>query len=271
MSYVDVVQLYYTQELTVSICEDYDCNYRYGFNGMEKDDEVKSGKGNTYTTHYRKFDPRLARWLSLDPVMHHHFSPYITFDDNPIYYKDPTGADGDPPTSIKGGGTKTNVYWNIMLVERPSKVSFIDGSLKIPTEWTNGQRGNIIMVGGEPTPVEGDDLDKNHYVAKRAALWLMAHPNAELILVGPPDGLTKKEIRQDNKTAEEFIGDFGDPNRKGGFSQSTRTQLAVGRIDIVKKAIEKNLSRSDRVRIKVEENPEREYTGSNVDIKENSK
>jgi len=41
--------------------------YRYGFNGMEKDDEVK-GKGNSYTTHFRMLDPRLGRWLSTDPI-----------------------------------------------------------------------------------------------------------------------------------------------------------------------------------------------------------
>lgn len=42
--------------------------YRYAFQGMEKDDEV-SGNGNSYTTQYRHFDPRLGRWKSLDPLM----------------------------------------------------------------------------------------------------------------------------------------------------------------------------------------------------------
>jgi len=42
--------------------------YRYGFNGMEKDDEVK-GSGNSYTTEFRQYDPRLGRWMSLDPLM----------------------------------------------------------------------------------------------------------------------------------------------------------------------------------------------------------
>ncbi len=78
--------------------------YRYGFNGMEKDDEVK-GNGNSYTTEFRQYDPRLGRWLSLDPVTHHHFSPYSAFDNNPIYWADPSGADAikPPPETILGG------------------------------------------------------------------------------------------------------------------------------------------------------------------------
>jgi len=35
-------------------------DYRYSFNEMEKDDEVK-GKGNSYTTTFRQYDARLGR------------------------------------------------------------------------------------------------------------------------------------------------------------------------------------------------------------------
>lgn len=65
--------------------------YRYGFNGMERDDEIK-GSGNSYTTEFRLLDPRLGRWPSTDPVTHAQFSPYSTFDNNPIYWIDPAGA-----------------------------------------------------------------------------------------------------------------------------------------------------------------------------------
>jgi len=42
-------------------------NYRYGYNGMELDNEV-SGNGNSYTTEFRQYDPRLGRWKSLDQL-----------------------------------------------------------------------------------------------------------------------------------------------------------------------------------------------------------
>jgi len=78
--------------------------YRYGFNGMEKDDEV-AGSGNSYTTEYRSYDPRLGRWKSIDPLFSSFpwQSPYASFDNNPIYFVDPKGLaaegqdDGDPP------------------------------------------------------------------------------------------------------------------------------------------------------------------------------
>src|SRR5690554_1271658 len=40
--------------------------YRYGFNSMERDDEIK-GKGNSYDFGARMYDPRVGRWLSVDP------------------------------------------------------------------------------------------------------------------------------------------------------------------------------------------------------------
>ncbi len=42
-------------------------SYRYGFNGKEKDDELK-GSGNSYDFKFRMHDPRLGRFLSLDPL-----------------------------------------------------------------------------------------------------------------------------------------------------------------------------------------------------------
>ncbi|MBT0813070.1 hypothetical protein KIH41_17410 [Litoribacter ruber] len=68
--------------------------YRYGFNGMERDDEWK-GKGNTDTTEFRQYDARVGRWMSVDPLGDHPsqigMSPYSAYWNNPIYYVDPTG------------------------------------------------------------------------------------------------------------------------------------------------------------------------------------
>lgn len=69
-------------------------DYRYAFNGMEKDPEIK-GDGNSYTTEFRQYDPRLGRWLSLDPLMAKfaNQSPYHSFSNNPIVYTDPRGLE----------------------------------------------------------------------------------------------------------------------------------------------------------------------------------
>jgi len=41
--------------------------YRYGFQGQEKDDEIK-GEGNSINYKYRMHDPRIGRFLSIDPL-----------------------------------------------------------------------------------------------------------------------------------------------------------------------------------------------------------
>jgi RHS repeat-associated protein len=42
-------------------------SYRYGFQGQEKDDEVK-GAGNSVNYTYRMHDPRLGRFFAVDPL-----------------------------------------------------------------------------------------------------------------------------------------------------------------------------------------------------------
>jgi RHS repeat-associated protein len=66
--------------------------YRYGFQGQEKDDEIK-GEGNSYTAEYWQYDSRLGRRWNVDPVVKHHESPYAAFANSPIWIIDPNGAD----------------------------------------------------------------------------------------------------------------------------------------------------------------------------------
>ena len=80
---------------------------RYFYQGQEMDNEVK-GEGNSYTTEFRQLDSRLARWLSLDPIVKEHESPYASFANNPIWFMDPNGADtANFESTIKTAGFKT--------------------------------------------------------------------------------------------------------------------------------------------------------------------
>ena len=66
--------------------------YRYGYQGSERDDEF-AGNGNSYTTLFRQLDPRLGRWLSVDPKEMElpWQSPYCSMDNNPILHNDVLG------------------------------------------------------------------------------------------------------------------------------------------------------------------------------------
>ncbi len=74
--------------------------YRYGFNGMEKDDEIK-GQANSLDFGARLYDPRIVRWSSLDHYsnLYESISPYVFALNNPIKFLD---ADGNVVVDEKG-------------------------------------------------------------------------------------------------------------------------------------------------------------------------
>ena len=73
---------------------------------MEKDNEIKGGDGNSYDFGARMLDPRIGRWLTIDPMFAKYpsISPYSYCANSPIYFKDPDGRDLIPATSFKGTG-----------------------------------------------------------------------------------------------------------------------------------------------------------------------
>lgn len=86
-------------------------SYRYGFNGMESDDEI-SGIKSSYTANFWQYDPRLGRRWNRDPVVVARESPYAAFRNNPIVLNDPNGDCPDCPDgtySVKEGDT----FWKL--------------------------------------------------------------------------------------------------------------------------------------------------------------
>ena len=70
-------------------------SYQYKYNGKEFQDELGL---NMYDMDMRQYDPAIARWVVLDPVIHHSMSPYNAFDNNPVFWADPSGADSEKTT-----------------------------------------------------------------------------------------------------------------------------------------------------------------------------
>ncbi|MEM9078773.1 MAG: DUF6443 domain-containing protein [Bacteroidota bacterium] len=71
-------------------------NYKYN------NTELEEGLGlNWYEMPLRSYDPTIARWNRLDPVIHHSLSTYNAFDNNPVFFADPSG--GDSNRSHRGG------------------------------------------------------------------------------------------------------------------------------------------------------------------------
>jgi RHS repeat-associated protein len=64
--------------------------YRFGFNGQEKDDEV-AGSGNSYTAEYWQYDSRLGRRWNIDPKPRVGISHYSCLMNSPVLFQDPFG------------------------------------------------------------------------------------------------------------------------------------------------------------------------------------
>jgi RHS repeat-associated protein len=68
--------------------------YRYGFNGKENDNEVK-GEGNELDYGMRVYDPRLGRFLSVDPLINKYpwYTPYQFAGNKPTRFVDLDGLE----------------------------------------------------------------------------------------------------------------------------------------------------------------------------------
>ena len=151
-------------------------DYRYGFNGQEKSDEIK-GDGNSYTAEFWEYDPRIGRRWNVDPITKVHESPYMAFSGNPIYLADPNGAD----TTLPGGDGR-----NITLPTGSSGISTFDGSVQklqnstVTVQPASGTLSSFSINGKQFNAQFGDhsgtfqgyysgDLSYNDYVAQQAA------------------------------------------------------------------------------------------------------
>lgn len=67
--------------------------YRFGFNGKEHDNEIHGTTGTSYDFGARLHDPRVGRWLSLDPLAqdYAHLSPFNFAANNSVLFVDPDG------------------------------------------------------------------------------------------------------------------------------------------------------------------------------------
>jgi RHS repeat-associated protein len=102
--------------------------YRFGFSGLERDDELK-GAGNSYYTNARLFDPRVGRWLGPDPIHWPESNPYVGFSNNPLRYSDPQGRSNKDVVGL----SRPNVALQSVMTAADLKVEEKRGAI-----WTFG-------------------------------------------------------------------------------------------------------------------------------------
>ena len=97
------------QQTGTACSYDLSSDYRYGYNGKEKDDEIK-GEANSLDYGFRIYDPRVGKFLSTDPLQLQFpfMSPFIYAADDPISMID---EDGKGPKPSTGATFRTGIFF----------------------------------------------------------------------------------------------------------------------------------------------------------------
>jgi len=100
-------------------------SYRYGFNGKETENDVK-GIGNEQDYGMRIYDPRLGRFLSVDPITEKYseLTPYQFASNSPICAKDIDGLEGFVATGMPLGSSG-NAHGMIISIQDASKINSV--------------------------------------------------------------------------------------------------------------------------------------------------
>lgn len=77
---------------------------KFKYNGVELEESLGL---DLYEMDVRSYDPAIGRFTGNDPVVHHDFSPYQAFDNNPVFWSDPSGAD----SGVTGFGSALSPDW----------------------------------------------------------------------------------------------------------------------------------------------------------------
>ncbi len=122
-----------------------DPDYRFGFNGMLRDDDVRDknapisaeeGRGNSYDFGARVLNPRVGSWLSLDPLRAKYpsVSAYVFVLNNPINAVDPDGKVVLFFNGMHTGNGGRREYWkpwdrNALSRIEDNSVRYYDGAM----------------------------------------------------------------------------------------------------------------------------------------------
>ena len=112
--------------------------YRYGFNGKEKDDEVK-GEGVQYDYGFRIYDARIGKFLSTDPLFagYPYYTPYQFAGNRPIWAIDLDGLEQYTKTSTR--------LYSISYI-KDSQGDMIEGTY---TFYSNDENKKVTVTSGE--------------------------------------------------------------------------------------------------------------------------
>jgi len=202
--------------------------YRYGFNGMEKDDEIK-GSGNSYDFGERMYDARLGRWWGLDPLSFNYpdKSDYSYAANNPVNNVDVNGEfvrdkDGNLVVTVTSTGiqeytiisptdktdAKGNVindyhtvagYWGYILTDKGNRVQvFVPSSNDVIISSATGTYPDLNIISQQQV----SDRDGKYNCATNSLVAGKAGKNTII---------SSDQITQDVLDDEGYVSAEGEP------------------------------------------------------------
>lgn len=133
--------------------------YRYGFNGKEKDDEIKGG-GNSVDFGERMYDPRLGRWLTVDKyeAATAGITPYRFGLNNPIKYSDSEGNfEVDEATAAKYPNLKPALQNLLTTLQKPENSAKLEIIMKLG-EFKNKEEVFKVLTDGQGPKLKVEDI-----------------------------------------------------------------------------------------------------------------
>jgi len=186
------------QNHVATICDGGD-DYRFGFNGQEKDNEVK-GMGNSVNFKYRMEDTRLGRFFSVDPLASKFpwNSPYAFAENDVIRSKELEGLEAYR-LSVSSGENNTksyNLQWDEKAKPLENNQVYLndDGGKNdevVSTDQVNSRYGSLPYLN--PTTAPSSVLGTMGYYKWRTA-----------------DFNLRTDLANVNQSAPEYYMGYGD-------------------------------------------------------------
>ena len=137
---------------------------KFKYNGIELEESLDL---NLYEMDVRSYDPAIGRFTGIDPITHHSMSTYTAFDNNPIFFADPSG--GNSRSDYQFSGDDTSIYdfetgkyvINGKEVTLDEALAYVGG----PDDWVLGKDEKYTWDANVTSPTD-PDLNGREYIGK---------------------------------------------------------------------------------------------------------
>jgi len=128
--------------------------YRYAFNGMTADKEIK-GERNNYDYGARMYDPRIGKWFSVDVYSSKYTSqsPYNFSVNSPLLFKDPNGKNAIVTITEDESGKKTITFSTTIYI---TGKGVSDSDVQYIKDVFEQNYKNVVFSGKD---ADGEDAD----------------------------------------------------------------------------------------------------------------